>query len=139
MCLILVLPLEVVDVWLLLLELLVSCDVLPTWVLPLSSQLSFITWFCTLFMAHLGYLHLTRASLCCCNSSSKSPSVVQTVLVLLVSVPMTLYLAEVMMTIPLHMLVSMGWFAIHLNVNGIVCLWFEQGIKKGIDHCLDYL
>ena len=94
MCPILGLPLEGVGVWLLLAEVLVSCDVLPTRVLPLSSQLPFITLFCTLFMAHLGFLHLTRASLRCCNSSFKSPSVVQTVLALWVSVPMTLYLAE---------------------------------------------
>ena len=44
-------------------------------------------------MAHLGYLHLTKASLRCCNSS-RSCHVVQTVLALWVSVPMTLYLAE---------------------------------------------
>ena len=76
------------------LEVLVSCDVLPTWVLPLSSQLPFITLFCTLFMAHLGYLHLTRASLRCCDCSFKSPGVVQTVLALWVCVPMKLYLAD---------------------------------------------
>ena len=94
MCPILDLPPQVVDVWLLPLEVLVSWDVLPTWVLPLSSWLPFITLFCTLFMAHLGYLHLTRASLRCCNSLFKSPGVVQTVLVQWVSVPMTLYLAD---------------------------------------------
>ena len=83
-------------VWLLSLEVLVPCVVLPMWVLllPFSSQLPFITLFCTLLMAHLGYLHLTKASLRCCNSSFKSSGVVQTVLALWVSVPMTLYLAE---------------------------------------------
>ena len=94
MCPILGLPLEVVDVWLLPLEVLVLEYVLATWFVPLSSQLPFITLFCTLFMAHLGYLYLTRASLRCCNYSSKSLSVVQKVLALWVSVPMTLYLAE---------------------------------------------
>ena len=39
---------------------------------------------------------------------------------------------KTMMTIPLQVLVSMGWFAIHLYANGIVYLWFDQGIKKGI-------
>ena len=98
MCPILGLPLEGVDVWLLMLEVLVSCDVLPAWVLllPLSSQLPFIALLCTLFMVHLGYLHLTKtkASLRCVNSSLRSSGVVQTVLALWVSVPMTLYLAE---------------------------------------------
>ena len=65
-----------------------------SWVLPLSSWLPFITLFCTLFMAHLGYLHLTSASLRCCNSSSKSPGVVQTDLALWVNVPMTLFLVD---------------------------------------------
>ena len=69
-------------------EVLVSGDVLPTWFVPLSSQLPFITLFCTLFMAHLGY------SLGCGKSSSKSLSVVLTNLALWVSVPMTLYLEE---------------------------------------------
>ena len=53
MCPILGLPLEVVDVWLLLLEVLVSCVVLPTWLVPFSSWLSLIFLFFTLFMAHL--------------------------------------------------------------------------------------
>ena len=35
-----------------------------------------------------------------------------------------------MMTIPLQVLVSMGWFTIHLYGKGIVCLWFDPGIKK---------
>ena len=35
-----------------------------------------------------------------------------------------------MMTIPLQVLVSMGWFVILLYAKGIVCLWFDQGIKK---------
>ena len=93
MCPILGLPPGVAVVWLLLLSPLLSCIVLLTWVLPISSQLPFITLFCTLFMAHLGFLHLTSASLRSCNSSSKSPVVVQTDLALLVSLPMTLYLA----------------------------------------------
>ena len=70
------------------------CIVLLTWVLPSSSHLPFNTLFCSWFMAYLGYLHLTIASLRCCNSSSKSPGVVQTDLALWVSVPMTLYLAD---------------------------------------------
>ena len=86
----------VVVVWLLLLEVLVPCIVLSTWVLllPFSSVLPFITLFCTLLMACLGYLHLTRASLRCCNSSFKSSGVVQMVLALWISVPMTLYFAK---------------------------------------------
>ena len=86
----------VVLAWLLLLSLgpVLSCIVLLTWVSPCSSQLPFNTLFCTLFMAHLGYLHLTDAFLRCCNSSSESPGVVQRDLALWVSVPMTLYLAE---------------------------------------------
>ena len=35
-----------------------------------------------------------------------------------------------MMAIPLQVLVSMGWFGIHLYAKGIVCLWFDLGIKK---------
>ena len=81
-------------VWLLSLHPLLSCIILLTWVLPLSSQLPFITLFCTLFMTQLGYLHLTSASLRCYNSSSKSPGVLQTDLALWASVPMTLYLAD---------------------------------------------
>ena len=80
-----------------------SCDVLPAWVslLPLSSWLPFITLFCTLFMAHLGYLHLTKASLRCCNSSLRSSSVVQTILALRVSVPMRVS-CNIMNTTPQH-------------------------------------
>ena len=37
---------------------------------------------------------------------------------------------EVMMTIPLQVLVSMGWFVIHLYAKGVVWLWFDKGIKK---------
>ena len=78
------------------LEVLVPCVVLPTWVLllPFSFRLPLTTLFCTLLMAQLGYLHLTKASLRCCNSSFKSSDVVQTVLALWVSVPMMLYFAE---------------------------------------------
>ena len=57
-------------------------------------QLPFTTLFWTLFMAHLGYLYLTSASLRCCNSSFKRPDVAQTDLALWASVPMTLYLAD---------------------------------------------
>ena len=74
-------------------ELLLACVVLlPTWVLlfPSTSQLLFINLFCILLMAYLGYLHLTKASLRCCNSSLRSSGVVHTVLVLRVSVPITL-------------------------------------------------
>ena len=37
---------------------------------------------------------------------------------------------KIVMTIPLQVLVSMGWFAIHLYAKGVVCLRFDQGIKK---------
>ena len=63
-------------------------------VVTIISQLPFTTLFCTLFMAHLGYIHLTSASLSCYNSSFKSPGVVQTDMALWASVPMTLYLAD---------------------------------------------
>ena len=43
-----------------------------------------------LLMAHLGYLHLPRASLRCCNSSFRSSGEVCTTLTLWVSVHMTL-------------------------------------------------
>ena len=71
-----------------------SCAELLTWALPLSSWLPFITLFITLFMAHLGYLHLTNTLLRSCNSSSKSFCAVQTDLTLWASVHMTLYLAD---------------------------------------------
>ena len=82
MCPILGLPPGALIVWLLPLGPLASCDVVPTWVLPFSSQLPSITLYCTLLMAHLGYLHLTSASLMCCNSSFRSSGVVQTDLAL---------------------------------------------------------
>ena len=93
MCPLVGLPPGVLDAWLLLLVPLVPCAVLPTWLLPFSSQFPFITLFWTLLMAHLGYLHLASASLRCCSSSFRSSGVVQTDLALWVSVPMTLYLA----------------------------------------------
>ena len=37
---------------------------------------------------------------------------------------------KIMVTIPLQVLVSMCQFAIHLYAKGIVCLWFDQSIKK---------
>ena len=57
-------------------------------------QLLLIYLFWTLPMAQLGYLHLTKAYLRCCNSFWKSSGLVQTVLAPWVSVPMTLYLAD---------------------------------------------
>ena len=36
----------------------------------------------------------------------------------------------IVMAIPLEVLVSMGWFVIHLYAKGVVCLRFDQGIKK---------
>ena len=62
--------------------------------LPLCSWLLLLYWFCILLMAHLGYLHLTRASLRCANSSLRSSGVVHTVLALWVRVPMKLYLTD---------------------------------------------
>ena len=47
-----------------------------------------------LLMAQLGYMHLTKASIRCCYSFRKSSGLVQTVLALWVSVPMTLYLVD---------------------------------------------
>ena len=82
--------------WLLLLVVLVPCVVVATWLLlsVLLSQLPFIILFCILLMAHLGYLHLPRASLRCPNSSFRSSGEVHTTLTLWVHVPMTLYLAD---------------------------------------------
>ena len=80
-----------------LLGLWVPCAGLPSWLLMLlllSSQYLLIYLLWTLCMAHLGYLHLTKASLRCCISLWKSSGPVQTVLALCVRVPMTLYLAE---------------------------------------------
>ena len=37
---------------------------------------------------------------------------------------------KIMMTILLQVLVSMSWFVKNLYAKGIVCLWFDQGIKK---------
>ena len=68
---------------------LLSCQLL---LLKLSSQLLLMYLFLTLLMAQLGYLHLTKASLRCCNSFWKSSGLVQTVLALWVIVPMTLCL-----------------------------------------------
>ena len=68
---------------------LLSCRLL---LLMFSSQLFLIYLFWTLLMAQLGYLHLTKASLRCCNSFWKSSGLVQTVLALWVSLPMTLYI-----------------------------------------------
>ena len=56
------------------------------------SQLLLIKLFWTLLMAQLGYLHMTKASLRCCNSFWKSSDLVQTVLALWLSVPKTLYI-----------------------------------------------
>ena len=57
-----------------------------------SQLLIYLFW--TLLMAQLGYLHLTKAFIRCCNSFWKSSGLVQTVLALWVSVHMTLYLAD---------------------------------------------
>ena len=91
-----VFPLAGFVTWPLLLEVLVPCVVVLTWVLllPFPSQLPLITLFCILWIAHLGYVHLTKASLRSCNSSLRRSGVVQTVLALWVSEPITLYLAE---------------------------------------------
>ena len=35
-----------------------------------------------------------------------------------------------MMTIPLQVLVSLGRFVVHFYAKGVVCLRFDQGIKK---------
>ena len=77
-------------------ELLGPCVEPSSWLLLLlqfSSQLLLVYLFCILFMAHLGYLHFTTASLRCSNSSLRSSGVVHTVLALWVRVPMTMYLA----------------------------------------------
>ena len=70
---------------------LLSCRFL---LLMFSSWLLLIYLFWTLLMAQLGYLLLTKASPRCCNSFWKSSGLVQTVLALWVSVPITLYIAD---------------------------------------------
>ena len=67
---------------------------LVVFVSPVSSRLLLRTLFCTLLMAQYGYLQFPRAPLRCFNSSLRSSGVVQTTLVLWVSVPMTLYLED---------------------------------------------
>ena len=91
-------------------------DWLPSWLLLIqsSSWQLFIYLLWTFCMAHLGYLHLAKASLRCCNSSLKSSGPVQTILALWVRVPMTLYLAErFLMVILLQVLFSMSGHAVH--------------------------
>ena len=66
-------------------------------------------------MAQLGYLHLTKASLSCCNSFWKSPGVVQTVLALCVSVPMTLYLVDRLWWLS-HCKYRPVWVGLHYTV-----------------------
>ena len=121
MCPLLGLPLGEVVSWPLLLEVLMPCVVLPTWVLlmPFPSWFPLITLFCTLLMAHLGYLHLTKASLRWGKASSRSSSLVQTVLALWVSVPMTLYLAERL------------WWLSHCKYWSVcVGLWYTFILRK---------
>ena len=70
---------------------LLSCRLL---LLMLSSWLLLMYLFWTLQRAQLGFFHLKRASLRCCNSFWKNSVLEQTVLALWISVPMTLYLAD---------------------------------------------
>ena len=42
----------------------------------------------------------------------------------------TVLYRKIVMAIPLQVLVSMGWFVIHPYAKGIVCLRFDQGVKK---------
>ena len=70
---------------------LLSCRLL---LLMLSSKLLLMYLFWTLLMDQLGSLHLIKTSLRRCNSFWKSSGMVQTVLALWTSVPMTLYLAD---------------------------------------------
>ena len=78
------------------LVLLGPCGRSSSWLLLLliASQLLLIYLLCTLFMAHLGYFHLTKASLRCSNSSLRSSGVAHAVLALWVRVPISLYLAD---------------------------------------------
>ena len=98
-------------------ELLFACVVLlPTWVLllPSPSQLLFVNLFCILLMAHLGYLHLTKASLRCCNSSLRGSGVVHAVLVPTGKCTYDTVLGrEIMVTIPLQVLVNVSGLLVH--------------------------
>ena len=78
-----------------------------------------------------GILHLTRASLRCCNSSFKRPWCGANSFGPIGKCTYDTVLGrKTMMTIPLQVLFNIGWFAVHLYAEGIVCLWFDQGIKK---------
>ena len=68
------------------------CSVVSSWMLP-SSWLLFRSLLWTLFIAHLGCLHLDRSSLRCYYSLLQSSCPIQTILALWIRVLMTLYLA----------------------------------------------
>ena len=95
------------------------------------SWLLLVYLFCISLMTHLGYLHLTRASQRCSNSSLRSSGVVHTVLALWVRVPMTLYLADRLLSHCKYLSVWMGlWY------TAIEREWSTWGMtkvsKKGI-------
>ena len=90
-----------------------------------SSQLLSKTLLCTLLMAQKGYLHLTKAFLRCWSSLRRSSGSVQTVLVLWVSVPMTLYFADRLWWLSHCKYWSVGvslWYTVmesELSANGV--------------------
>ena len=99
---------------------LMPCTGLPSWLLLMllsSSQLLFTYLLWTFCMAHLWYLHLTKASLRCCNSSLKSSGLVKTILALCVRVPITLYLAERLWWLP-HCKYWSVWVGLVVNNDG---------------------
>ena len=89
---------------------LLSCGLL--WLMS-PSWLVLIYLFWMLLMAQLGYLHLTKASLRCYSSFWKSSGLVQTVFAIWVSVPMTLYLVDIL------------WWLLHCKYWSVwVGLWY---------------
>ena len=100
--------------------------------LMLSSQLWLMYLFWALLMAQLGYLHLTNASVRCCNVFWKNSGPVQTVLAKWVSVPMTLYLADRLWWLSHCKYWSVCVeLAVHSYGKGIICLRCNKGIKEG--------
>ena len=106
---------------------LLPAAVLPTWVLllPFPSWLPLITLFHILLIAHLGCLHLSKAFLRCCNSL-RSSGVVLTVLALWFSISLTLLGRKTNPTASTGQYVCLQY----TYAKGVVCLRFDQGIKK---------
>ena len=82
---------------------------------------------CILLMAHLGFLHFSKAFLRCSNSSLRSSGVVHTVLALWIRVPMKLSLADRLWLLSLGKYWSV-WVGLWLTV--IEREWSACGVTK---------